>query len=302
MPESTSPTAGAARPPIGLIALRWASLTVLLALTGLLAFVPAPFTGSRLVSGLALFTPLLLAAHLAVWAAHAAPGAGLGAAIGPALQTDSGRLDALRALCGALAAGAVLLARRPRLGFAFAVAAVLASAGIGHALGTAPAVALPAKGVHLVAAALWLGGLLAIASAPPGRPDAPLARRVSTVAFAAVVVIAVTGVAQSLVLLPDLDAVVGSTYGRFLLAKVAGLLLLLGFGAYHRLRLLPRIRREPAAEELGVEPAAERLRRSVRREVAVVLVVLLVAAVLAHVPPPGYAPADPPTTWSEATP
>lgn len=275
------PVPEASRSVVGVVAARWATLSALLALAGLLAFAPS----DRMVLALALAAPFLLAVQLAAWAVYAAPDAGLAEAIGLALGTGSGRLDALRIVLAALALWAVGLARRPRLALAFAMAAVLTGAALGHALGTVPIVSIPAKGLHLVAAALWLGGLLAIARAGAGGPDPALARRVSSVALAAVVAIAVTGVLQALVLLPDLGALFGSTYGRVLLAKVAGLALLAGFGAHHRGRLLPR---------LADASTGRRLHGSVRREVAVFLAVAAVAAALAHIPPPGLPPSLPP--------
>ena len=60
------------------------------------------------------------------------------------------------------------------------------------------------------------------------------------------------------------------------MAKAGGLGALVALGAFHRFRLLPR---------LGAE-GSPALRRSVRREILVFAVVLLVAAWLAQVPPP----------------
>jgi putative copper export protein len=157
------------------------------------------------------------------------------------------------------------------------VAAVLTSGVLGHALARSPLAAIPAKAVHLGAAAAWLGGLVRLTGADPDAADFPrLARRVSSVALIAVAVIAATGVLQAALLLPNLPAVWGSGYGRLVLAKAGGLAALVALGAFHRFRLLPRL-------DAGSAPT---LRRSVRREILVFAVVLLVAAWLAQVPPP----------------
>ncbi|MGH7541391.1 MAG: CopD family protein, partial [Gemmatimonadota bacterium] len=79
-------------------------------------------------------------------------------------------------------------------------------------------------------------------------------------------------------LVPSLAALVGSAYGRLVLVKIAGLAVLVGFGAYHRFRLLPA---------LGGEHDPGPLRRSVGREIAVMAAILLVAGFLAYSPPPG---------------
>jgi putative copper resistance protein D len=103
------------------------------------------------------------------------------------------------------------------------------------------------------------------------------ASRVSGIALGAVLVVGLTGVAQAALFLPGPDALLSSAYGRLVLAKAAGLAGLVAFGAYNRSRLLPAL-------AAGAEPGA--LRRSTRRELALMLAVSLVAGVLAYVPPP----------------
>ena len=73
-------------------------------------------------------------------------------------------------------------------------------------------------------------------------------------------------------------------YGALVLAKVAGLVALAVFGAYHR-GLVARVE---SAE------TARRLRASVAREIAVMLVVILLGGWLAYVPPPPSPPAGAP--------
>jgi putative copper export protein len=187
-------------------------------------------------------------------------------------------VEAIRVGLALLALWAVGLARRPWIALTLAVAAVLVSGATGHSAGISPRWSIPLKSLHLIALAVWVGGVawLALAALDPAAFGTS-ASRVSGMALGAVLVVGLTGVAQSAVFLPDLAAVAGSAYGRLVLAKAAGLAGLVGFGAWNRRRLLPRL-------ESDGDPAA--LRRSTRRELALMLAVSLVAGLLAYVPPP----------------
>jgi putative copper export protein len=231
----------------------------------------------RLAAALALVAPLLLAGDFLAWAMIASPGADPAAALARASRTTPGRIELVRLGLVLLAAWALALARRPRPAAILALAAVLASGGLGHALARSPLVSIPAKAVHLGAAAAWLGALVRLAGADPdAEVFPPLARRVSSVALISVAVIGATGILQAALLLPELPALWESGYGRLVLAKAGGLAALVALGAFHRFRLLPHL-------DSGGAPT---LRRSVRREILVFAVVLLVAAWLAQVPPP----------------
>jgi putative copper export protein len=101
-------------------------------------------------------------------------------------------------------------------------------------------------------------------------------RRVSGLAFWAVVAVAVTGILQTWLFLEAPSALFASTYGWLVLGKVAGLAALVGFGAYHRFRLVP------ASESAA---GATKLASSVSRELIVAAAVVTLAAVLSHIPP-----------------
>ena len=60
-------------------------------------------------------------------------------------------------------------------------------------------------------------------------------------------------------------------------AKIVGLLILALFGAYHRTQLMPRL-------EAGGDPVP--LRRSVRKEIAIMILVVMLGGFLAYVPVP----------------
>jgi putative copper export protein len=106
------------------------------------------------------------------------------------------------------------------------------------------------------------------------------AARVSSRALWAVVAVAFTGVVQTRLFLDSWSGLVTSAYGLLVLAKTAGLLVLVAFGAYNRQRVMPRLTAAPDATEVSV------LRASVAREIVVAAIVILLGGLLAYVPPP----------------
>jgi copper transport protein len=122
--------------------------------------------------------------------------------------------------------------------------------------------------VHLTGVALWVGGLVMVLVLRP--PYAAVAT-FSRMALPCVVAVAVTGVFQAQRGLDAWAALVGSDYGRLVLAKVAGLLVLAGLGHLARRRL-------------GRSSVA-RLGALVGVEVGVALAVLGVASVLVQTAP-----------------
>jgi putative copper resistance protein D len=260
------------------------SLGALLSLSGLLALLawlapgPAGRLG-RLALVLATLTPPLLAADFGLWLRQISPDGRLDAGlVGAGLHTQSGRVAAAGIVLSTLAFCALVLARRPALAAALGFAAILLTAATGHPAAIHPWLAVPAKAVHLVAVALWLGGLLALVV---GRGDAESfradARRVSAMALAAVVALAITGLIQAVAFLDSPGEILTSTYGRLVAAKLAGLAVLVLFGARHRFRLLP---------PLAAGGPSSPLRRWARAETLVMAAVIVLAAFLAYVPTP----------------
>ncbi|MET8760210.1 copper resistance protein CopC [Lentzea sp. NPDC004782] len=97
--------------------------------------------------------------------------------------------------------------------------------------------ALVADTAHLTAMAVWLGGLVVVGAVV--RSADALAMRVavprfSRVALVSVLVLVATGVFQSWRLVGTPSALVGTSYGRVLLGKVAVAAVLLGLGALAR--------------------------------------------------------------------
>jgi copper transport protein len=96
-------------------------------------------------------------------------------------------------------------------------------------------VAMTSAALHLLATAVWLGGLAALLGTLYRAPLTPAAvTRFSRLAFACVTVLAVTGVYQSWRGLGSWDALTGTTYGRLLTAKLVAVALLLGAAALSR--------------------------------------------------------------------
>ena len=177
----------------------------------------------------------------------------------------------------------------------------------GHASTQSPrALLIPLDVVHVVAMSAWLGGLALLVRAVPvaTRHLAPpertrllsgALRRFSTVALLAVGALLATGVAQSIIHLRALSDLTSTAFGRAIFVKAGLLLVLIGFGAWNRRRGLPRLAQAAAAGEapgaIGVA-----LRRSLRAEVGLILVVLGVTSALVSYPPPDALSAGPYST------
>ncbi|MFD7277343.1 copper resistance CopC/CopD family protein [Streptomyces sp. NPDC059862] len=144
----------------------------------------------------------------------------------------------------ALLAGAFLLVRRswrrPHavLGVPLALGLALTWAAAEHAsAGIQVPVAITSSVLHLLAMAVWLGGLTALLTVLYRAPQdltAPAVTRFSRLAFGCVAVLTVTGVYQSWRGVGSFNALTGTTYGRLLLAKLAAVTLLLAAAAVSR--------------------------------------------------------------------
>ena len=248
-----------------------------------------------------------------------------GAAAGRSLLAQAAAV----AVCGV---AAFFAARRPAgrslvvLGAA-AAAALFVHAQAGHAE-TQSSVRLlnvADQWLHMLAAGVWVGGLVWLLlglRGLDGPARAAAVRRFSQLAFAAVAVLAVTGVLRAVPEVGSLRALVSTSFGVTLLIKSSLFVALMGIAWRNRYRLVPKLA-EPVPAALaalspvmggatvdppepgtgaesrppgaGVPPpgsAAARvigsLRRSVRSEVALAAIVLVVAAVLSGLPPASF--------------
>ncbi|MEU9577845.1 copper resistance CopC/CopD family protein [Streptomyces chilikensis] len=154
------------------------------------------------------------------------------------------------------------------LSFGLAVGGVVVSAGLAatwalseHAsAGLQPGIAMPVDVVHLLAVALWLGGLAALLvalyrGAAEHTVDRAAVGRFSRVAFVSVAALAATGLYQSWRQVGSWDALTGTTYGRLLILK-GGLIAVLVGVAWISRRWTRRLD-GPAADHApaGAEPA-----------------------------------------------
>jgi copper transport protein len=283
--EAVVEDAADATSPLGGAILGGFGLACLLGFAGLLWYVGAGplMREPRVRVVLAAFgwgALILLGVDLALWLLGVrVPGAGLdGFAPGLASRTGVVATGRLFLLLLALLA----LRGRGRIATFAALFALLAGAATGHPAAISPLIALPASAVHLGAVSIWLGGLFLLVLAPDAPTDGSdtwrfeaVAGAVSAAALLAVILIFVSGGLQSFLFVGDLADYPGTPYGRVVLLKWAGFATLVGFGAYHRFRVMP-----------GLAAGGGALRRTVRLETTVMLLVIMVAAVLARMSPP----------------
>lgn len=163
---------------------------------------------------------------------------------------------------------------RKDLTFGLAIGGAVVAAGLAaswamaeHAsTGIQADLAMPVDVLHLLAVAVWLGGLstllVVLFRAPAGdQIEAAAVRRFSRVAFGGVSVLAATGIYQSWRQVGSWSALTGTSYGRLLLVKVALVAVLVGIGWISRRwtaqlseapTVVPRLVEQRAAEK---EPA-----------------------------------------------
>ncbi|MFD9935545.1 copper resistance protein CopC [Streptomyces massasporeus] len=124
------------------------------------------------------------------------------------------------------------------IGTALAAALGLTWAAAEHAsAGIQVPLAMTSSVLHLLATGVWLGGLVALLLTlrrSAGDDLVEVVPRFSRIAFASVTVLAVTGAYQSWRGLGSLSALTGTSYGRLLLAKLAGVCVLLLVAGYSR--------------------------------------------------------------------
>jgi copper transport protein len=180
--------------------------------------------------------------------------------------------------------------------------------GVGHAAASSqPTLALLSDTTHLAAGSLWIGGLAVLAGCLlPGRRTAELAEalpRFSRIALGAVAVLAVTGTYQAWREVAPVPALWSTEYGRLLLLKIAGFLVLVGLANLSRLavrrRYVTPVVHAMSTPDTAVLAESEedrllgRLRASVALEVLIAAAVLAVTALLVSTPPARATYAEP---------
>ncbi len=169
--------------------------------------------------------------------------------------------------------------------------AAIAAAGIGaafamwvdvaasHAGAQSPVVLnLIIQWAHIAASGVWIGGLLVLILALRGQPSdqkGRAARRFSTTAGVAIVVVAVSGTFRAVIEIGSVGRLFGTAFGVLVLVKVGLFLMLAILGAVNR---YANVRRAPTV--------LRGLRRVATTEVVIAAAVVLVAAALVNVAPP----------------
>ncbi len=142
--------------------------------------------------------------------------------------------------------------------------------------------------LHLVAGAIWLGGLVGLALCLPtlaGREvlAASTLARFSTLAGGALLVVAASGSLLSWRILGSWSVFIDTAYGRLLLVKIAIAVVVAGIGGWNRWRTLPAVRDAVGFADRG--RAAALVTRTVRVEAALIVVLLGVTGFLVNQSP-----------------
>lgn len=234
----------------------------LIALTG----VDAAGFGLDAVTRWSLSEDVLDAAFGQVWLARAVLAAALAVVILLSLRTRSERWHVPAILIGSAIAGTPALSGHARVEGALSVVS---------------------DAVHVLAAGVWVGGLvfLVLVLVEAGGDRWSLAStavpRFSGIALVAVIALVAAGIVNSLVEIGSLQGLWDTTYGRLVLAKIALLVPLLLLGAFNNRISVPRLRS-------GTSRTTDRRRfaGAVALELAVMVAVVSVTAVLVAEPPP----------------
>lgn len=173
--------------------------------------------------------------------------------------------------------------RRPAvlaIGAALAIGSFLVT---GHAATAPPAwLMAPIVALHLAATAFWLAALWPLqrsAAVLPAADAGRLMQRFSVFAIPAVIIVLLSGVAISLKQLGSPARLFDNDYGNVLLAKVALVWVIIFVAAYNKIALTPKL-----AD--GSDGAARGIRRTIRIELLLYLVVLGAASALTITTPP----------------
>jgi copper transport protein len=134
--------------------------------------------------------------------------------------------------------------------------------------------------VHVLAGAVWVGGVVAIAALSwmrfrrrdPQR-GVEMVLRFSTIASIALAGVLVAGSVMAVLVLDSVSELTGTEWGQILLLKSAAVGLALAGGAYNHFRLLPALEADPTSEERHGE-----LRATVTAEAIMLVFVVVVTA------------------------
>jgi copper resistance protein D len=186
------------------------------------------------------------------------------------------------------------------LALAAASGLTVAIAWTGHAgstLGERGNLHLAADGLHLLAAAAWIGGLvsllLLLVTVQRNRTIAwasivqAAASRFSRLGIVSVATLLVTGMINAWILVGSFHALAVTDYGRLLMLKIVAFAVMLAFAALNRLWLTPRL------TFAGNEPRLDALRQLTRNsaiEIALGLIIFAIVGMLGTLHPATHFP------------
>lgn len=172
------------------------------------------------------------------------------------------------------------------------VAALFVPGLAGHAGQYSPrGVSLLLDATHMLAGAIWIGGLVGltlVAFKAGARRVASMVvavPRFSRAAMFSVLGLITTGTIATIIRLPTLSSLWETGYGQALIVKVGLLLLALMLAAVNLLRTTPRLQAVDRRPELG-EPTTGLLRRLVGGELFLVVGAIFAAGVMSSLAPP----------------
>ena len=237
----------------------------------------------KLAVGAALVGLAVLAVRFGIRAARIS-GMGLEGAMDPMMlgfvwESPLGTAAIWRGI-GELAILAIVVPRMGKwIALAGSVAVAISFAQVGHALGDPRAALASLLVLHLLAAAFWVGALIPLRRAALTSAGADILHSFGTTAAYGVAALIVAGTTLAWLLSGSVTALFGTAYGLGLLLKVAIVVVLLGFAALNKVKLVPAVR----AEEPG---AIHALQRSISMEISAVAVILLATATITIVMTP----------------
>ncbi len=298
---ATAPTAAAEEKPIPVMAalFRGVGLGAFMIGIGVLFF--GLTAGERrtlipgaVVTSLIAVGTLLLVAHAIAWVEHISPTMNPSAGfISSVLSSNVGRVELARVVLAVLTLWGIVLARHRKIALGLGIACILLSGAVGHPAAIHPLLAIPTKAVHLLAASMWGGGLvwlLWVARQDMGACEIE-ARRVSSLSLYAVIAVLLTGLIQTVLFLNTPSDLFTYEYGKLVFNKIVGLLILIGFGSYNKFKLVPHVETAEAQRKLS---------RSVKLEIAIMTLVILISGFVAYTPTPPAPQAAPPSTTENA--
>ncbi|GAA4746614.1 hypothetical protein GCM10023350_34220 [Nocardioides endophyticus] len=203
----------------------------------------------------------------------------------PSVQYAVTALVVLGVVGAVVLLGDGLPARSRRIAAAVAgVVAVVAPALTGHTRAASPEVlVVGADMLHLLAGAVWFGGLIGLALTLPGLADkgelgGEVLARFSGLGAGVLVALVATGTLLAWRIVESWGALMDTGYGQLLLVKIAIALVVVGIATWNRFRLLPLLRQ--ADRRRDRRTAVQRVVRATVAEAAVLVAVLLVTGVL----------------------